>query len=464
MMKKVSTVLIILLAVGIFCYAGWRFLDSTVYSSDTFSAKTYINGVNCSNMTAGQAKKALTEAWNKKTFNFEKDGDVIAKIQGFDLKYDIDSQLKELKRDHLFKAAVSNYFKTKFEADIAMTAEKPTKKLVRDLKNTPAFQKEITRQTKNAYVDLESKDFEIIPEVYGDNLDYQLLAKTVTDKMAENQFTLDYEESAYYEKPTLTASGEEMKARREYCRKYLVDKITYTFGDTEVAVTPAQLDKMMTVKSNKEVLLKKKAIKKYVKELASEHTTIGTTRNFKSYSGNQISVSGGIYGYAIDTDKEAKQLGKDLKSLKKVKREPVWAQKGWGSYDNDIGSTYVEISIGQQHLWYFKDGKQIVSTPVVTGNVSQGYSTPTGVFQLTYKERDATLNGYNSDGSSYASPVSYWMPFYGNYGMHDAPWRGAFGGSIYQNGGSHGCVNMPVSAAGTVFNNLANSGTPIIVH
>ena len=56
------------------------------------------------------------------------------------------------------------------------------------------------------------------------------------------------------------------------------------------------------------------------------------------------------------------------------------------------------------------------------------------------------------------------MPFYGNYGMHDAPWRSSFGGTIYQGGGSHGCVNMPVASAKKLFNNLANQGVPIIVY
>ena len=39
--------------------------------------------------------------------------------------------------------------------------------------------------------------------------------------------------------------------------------------------------------------------------------------------------------------------------------------------------------------------------------------------------------------------VTYWMPFNGGIGFHDATWRGCFGGQIYIWSGSHGCVNMP---------------------
>ena len=55
------------------------------------------------------------------------------------------------------------------------------------------------------------------------------------------------------------------------------------------------------------------------------------------------------------------------------------------------------------------------------------------------------------------------MPFYGDVGLHDAPWRTAFGGTIYLEGGSHGCVNMPPAAAATLFNNVS-AGFPVVVH
>ena len=66
-------------------------------------------------------------------------------------------------------------------------------------------------------------------------------------------------------------------------------------------------------------------------------------------------------------------------------------------------------------------------------------------------------------GPGYASPVSYWMPFDGGIGLHDATWRYKFGGEIYKTNGSHGCVNMPLSTAKTIYENI-ESDTPIIVY
>lgn len=96
----------------------------------------------------------------------------------------------------------------------------------------------------------------------------------------------------------------------------------------------------------------------------------------------------------------------------------------------------------------------MVQSDFVSGNESRGWSTPAGVYPLTYKQRNATLKGEN-----YATPVSYWMPFNGGIGMHDAYWRSSFGGKIYKTNGSHGCINLPPAVAKTVYENIS-AGMP----
>jgi lipoprotein-anchoring transpeptidase ErfK/SrfK len=40
--------------------------------------------------------------------------------------------------------------------------------------------------------------------------------------------------------------------------------------------------------------------------------------------------------------------------------------------------------------------------------------------------------------------VQYWMPFNGDYGLHDASWQTIpFGSAQYHSAGSHGCVHVP---------------------
>ena len=126
--------------------------------------------------------------------------------------------------------------------------------------------------------------------------------------------------------------------------------------------------------------------------------------------------------------------------------------------ENDYGNTYVEVNLTAQHLFMYKEGQKILESDFVSGNVSKGYTTPPGLFGLTYKQRDATLKG-----QGYASPVKFWMPFNGGIGFHDASWRNTFGGTIYKKSGSHGCINMPYAAAKTLFENVY-AGIPVICY
>ena len=48
-------------------------------------------------------------------------------------------------------------------------------------------------------------------------------------------------------------------------------------------------------------------------------------------------------------------------------------------------------------------------------------------------------------------------------GLHDASWRSKFGGTIYQYGGSHGCINLPSGKAQTLYD-MVYTGIPVICY
>jgi len=103
-----------------------------------------------------------------------------------------------------------------------------------------------------------------------------------------------------------------------------------------------------------------------------------------------------------------------------------------------------------QHLFFYKDGQLVVESDLVSGNIKKEYGTPVGTYPIQYRQRNATLVG-----EDYETPVSYWMPFNGNIGLHDAPWRKDFGKDIYMTNGSHGCINLPPSVAKTIYEGIA---------
>ena len=124
--------------------------------------------------------------------------------------------------------------------------------------------------------------------------------------------------------------------------------------------------------------------------------------------------------------------------------------------DNPLNGYY--FVIGSGCLWFYKDGKVVAEGSVVTGNPSKGYSTTLGTYMINYKQKGATLKG-----PGYEAKVTYWLPFNGNIGIHDASWRYSFGYNIYKNDGTHGCVNSPLSLAKKIYENI-EPGTPVICY
>ena len=120
---------------------------------------------------------------------------------------------------------------------------------------------------------------------------------------------------------------------------------------------------------------------------------------------------------------------------------------------------YIYVSIKEQKMWYYKNGKLNFSTKVVTGNKGT-HDTVTGKFRIKNK-----VEGTYLIGDDYKTWVNYWMLFdpKNQIGFHDATWRGSFGGRIYEYSGSHGCVNMPYAKAQKLYNNVT-VGTLVLVY
>ena len=203
--------------------------------------------------------------------------------------------------------------------------------------------------------------------------------------------------------------------------------------------------------------------------LRKKYATIGRPRTFMTSYGVEVSFTGeqGDYGWWMNWTKEQEELREMLLAGISGERTPVWFQRANSFGEHDYGDTYVEVNVTGQHVFFYKDGVLQMDTDCVTGNASRGNDTPDGVYVIKYKERNATLEGEN-----YSSPVSYWMPFNGNIGLHDATWRWEFGSSLYLSSGSHGCVNLPYTFAKALYSMVQGkdedkglvAGTPVIVY
>ncbi len=136
---------------------------------------------------------------------------------------------------------------------------------------------------------------------------------------------------------------------------------------------------------------------------------------------------------------------------------PNYTEKAAPAGAVNLGNNYVQIDLKTQHMWVWKNGKVVVSTPIVSGNPNKGMATPPGIFAIRSKMRNVVLRG-----PGYASPVKYWIPFNGSIGIHDAYWQPIYGGNRYLYAGSHGCINTPLAAVSVLYQNVS-IGTPVVV-
>ena len=446
--------------------AGSAFAEDDI--TKTFIAGTQINGVVVGGRTVEEAGKAIADSYSNTyslTIN-EKNGEQ-EKIYGGDISLTT-TVSPELLNELLAKQnAAGRVFGSEvpINTPLSVTTSYDQEKLNSKLDSLSCITDQV--KTSNAYISAyeEGKDFTIIPEVYGDSLNVEKTKEAITQAVSSGQTYIDLNSIGVYDEVTKTAQDPALLKLMEDMNKCVDMTITYKIrGNDEVLpgsvivtwLTGTDEGGLMGVDSNQ--------IYAYIDGLKAKYDTSGTTRTLKTATGRDVSVSG-AYGWAIDRDKEAAALIGMIRTGTTQDRVPEYSKKAASETGNDWGNTYVEVDLTGQHVYMIKDGALVWDAPCVTGNVSKDYTTPAGIYSIYSKERDRVLRGAKqADGSyEYESPVSYWMPFNGGIGLHDANWRGSFGGDIYKTSGSHGCVNLPPSKAPALFD-LIYVGCPVICY
>lgn len=298
--------------------------------------------------------------------------------------------------------------------------------------------------------------YEAVKEVYGNKIDKDKLKTAVEMSILKGETILNLNEKLCYENPKYTLSSVKTINAKNLLNKYVKSKITYKFGDEKEILDGNIINEWLSVDENLDVIISEISAMKYIRDLSRKYDTVGIARNFKTSTGKIVEVKGGLYGWKINREAETKALLRNIEQGAVLEKEPVYSQKTLPRGEDEIGDTYVEINITRQHLWFYKNGGLIAQGNVVTGNPNRGHYTVLGTYMLNYKQKGATLTG-----PDYEAPVTYWMPFFGNIGIHDASWRHSFGGEIYKRNGTHGCVNAPLYLAKKIFENI-EEGTPII--
>ena len=429
-----------------------------------FVVGTIINGVPVSGMTTADAEAYIEGYFNGGyTLEIEDTEGVRGAITDTSIGYTVDvtGDLEAILKEENDGGRVSGPgVEHRYTVDAELKYDEAA---LRALLENMAFVKNAS-PTSDAYITPyeEGKAFSIVPEVQGTEIDMDKLMAAVKDALNSQTRLLKVENLDCYKTIQVTADNADLNQMCANLNRYKDINITYVFGDQQEILPGLEAVKWIDGVSGSTVQVNQQKVAEYVKYLADKYDTYGKPHTFTSTSGRQVSVNGD-YGWQINQAEEAVALTRMVQNGTNQTREPAYSRTAASRTGNDFGTTYVEVDMGLQHIYMYENGTLIAEAPIVTGNVAKGWTTPEGLYTLYYKERDRVLRGpKRADGTySYESPVSYWMPFNGGIGLHDASWRGKFGGEIYKNNGSHGCINIPPKTAAVIYEHVYK-GIPIL--
>ena len=449
------------------------YLAGMLYYNDKFLNGTMVNGSDVGGMTLQKANDQLSKKVNgqslKLIFN-DGQSEVLQSAQ-LGVSYNKDNSLNQLMKNQNKWAWFIGFFKNEKNTltDLIQISDE---NLTNGIASMEHAKEENQIAPTDAYIQYKDGSFSIIEETLGSKFNTEELVKNIKVALSEGKQQLDVTKANGYVKPQVYKDDQDLNNQLKAANEYCLSAITYTTPKgKEIALDGSTLITWLSKQDDgsytKDESVFKEKLTVFVKELASQYNSIGATRTFTGKDGQSHTVSGGTYGFRVSTDSEVSALLKMINDNKSENnRIPEHTGQLPSGENGGLGTTYLEINITKQHLWFVKDGSVVLESDFVSGKESDPTRlTPSGTYYIYNKERNRVLRGTKQPNGKYEyeSTDSYWMPFNKGIGLHDASWRSTFGGNIYINSGSHGCINLPTGFAGSLYSQIYVN-LPVVVY
>ena len=470
--KKIALAFLIILllgAIGIYAYAA-------DYFSKHFYQGSRINGMDSSYKTVPEVKHDIDKEIKKYTLTLrtmEGEDEVITALD-IELTYIDDNKVDTLLMEQRPLLWFLSFGRDKaVDMTANTTYDKDT--IDRILESLACFDEEKVTAPQDAYLQENEDGFEIIPEIEGNKLSFEKVKELVIEAIESGKMEISLVDEKCYLKPKVYRDNEELNNKYNSLSKLSATSIGYDFGAQRTETIAWPIIKTWIAKDenddyikdeNGHYALNAELVRSCITGFANKYNTYAKERDFKTSTGETVSLWRANYGWELNREQMNTELFEAIIANKVGANEVAWSRTALAHYNTDIGGTYVEISITKQRMWCYQDGKLMVDTPVVTGNIEKKWDTPKGsIWPIFRKASPYVLKGeIQEDGEpEYEEPVTYWMPFNGGVGIHDLASRTAFGGDIYLTNGSHGCVNTPFNAAKKIYE-IVEVGTPVVVY
>jgi len=432
------------------------------YYEDKFLPNTTLDGIDISNDTVAQAKAETTAAIAQAQIQIVENGEAIHAFTPADLGVSVDNteKLETMKAEQRGWNWPILLFREK-QAQTDLSGVSVDEAALAGILAEIPLDNENRTAPVNATVVKGTDGYEITPEAAGNKVDLEQLKATILAAVVAGESEVDV--AAAYQQPALTADDPVLKETVQKLDELTDTVIQYTISGQTETVPQTAIVEWLGIDENGEVSVNREGVTAYLQGLSDKYSTYSRTRDFLAADGETVQVPAGTYGWTLAVADETDNLISYVLAGKDVTVTPNYNGTGYHADGADIGTTYVEVDLSSQHMWYYKDGAVALETDIVSGHPQT--PTPTGVFYIWNKEEDAVLKGYNpKTEKDYESPVEYWMPVdWTGVGIHDSSWQPAYGGEYWLTAGSNGCVNTPPGVMAELFG-MISVGVPVVIH
>lgn len=507
--KKVGLIIglsilgILVIGIAVYLIYGYQ-------HKDEFFKGTVINGTDVGGMTVKQVTDELTESASAYAIAITTKEEETVEVTAADIDYcyDLDGTVESIYNTQTWWKWGLAYLTSENNGENHVPISYDEDALQSVVDSWSFMKKENQIAPVDSELAYENDKYVVTDHVDGNTIDEDVFYEALLTAVDNGATALTVEETGAYLLPAVTSDDPVLNDNASTLNEEANFNITYDMPDgstksidKDVLLTWMSVDEDGRYYKDDTVFDEK--IAEFVTELSAAVEESDTSEvTFTSGNPNnqrEITIPCYISGsWALDVEAETEQLTEEVSNQTTITREPVYSSRMFKG-EGKLGDTYVEIDLSAQHLWYYEDGELQLECDIVSGTYTNASRrTPAGVYSVNYKQQGRTLRGqkqqvvtevqvpvevvvpgtdpvYDEQGNlikegtpattviemkteqkieekyEYESYVNYWMPFNGGIGMHDASWRGSFGGSIYMYSGSHGCINMPSSKAAKLY-------------
>ena len=426
------------------------------YFSNRFLPSTVINGEDCSNKKVSEVTEIMRKRIEGYNLSIVNNGITVDELYGNDINLEFGDMDKVLQDICKHQKKVSWLKGVIFSSDPINTGEGlkyDTNVLNQFINSTLVLGMESTTKSVDAKLTYKDGKYIITPAVYGNEINKLAVENTIRGAVNSLNASIDINKADCFIKPRLTEDNEVLIDSCKKANKLIKNKIELNVTD-DLFEIPVDIKKdWLTVDEEGTLIFDKTAFAKYEDRVDKSYSSNEEVREFKTFHGDTVKVTGGDYGTAInrtkfEADVEEAMLG-GHNSKVKVK---------FAVTNKEIGDSYIEVDLSNQMLCMYVKGEQKLCTPVITGKDDDDHRTPEGVYRLKSKTNNGSVaeNGENKS-------VKYWMSINGVIGICDASWKDMFGGDSYKKDGSEGSIYMLEDDAKIVYENCF-ANMPIVCY